>query len=168
MKDKKSKLFFTRSVGLLIMITVGFLFIKSNRYSKLVGFFVLMSVSCSIIPLPTPPYVIGIRDLQNAAFSHSEERSDEESITTKLMELQYLSGLRFFAHRLGGSLKMTILCILQNSKLGWERFSPFLCSSGGFDWKLYCCISRISFYYLVVLENRITMQNRSKQVLSKN
>ncbi len=37
------------------------------------------------------------RDLQNTAFGHSEERSDEESITTKLMELQYLSGLTFFA-----------------------------------------------------------------------
>jgi len=31
-----------------------------------------------------------------AIFCHSEERSDEESMTTKLLALQYFSGLRFF------------------------------------------------------------------------
>ena len=36
-----------------------------------------------------------IRYLQNALLCHSEERSDEESLNTKITILQYLSGLRF-------------------------------------------------------------------------
>ena len=38
-----------------------------------------------------------LKDLQNALFCHSEEQSDEESLTIIITNLQYLSGLRFFA-----------------------------------------------------------------------
>ena len=68
MKDNKSKLFFTRSIGLLIMIAVSYLFVKGTRYSKLVSFFIFMSISCSILPLPTPPYVIGIGKIFHPLF----------------------------------------------------------------------------------------------------
>jgi len=42
------------------MLIVGYLYLKGSRYSKLAGYFVYMSLACSIIPLPTPPYVIGM------------------------------------------------------------------------------------------------------------
>lgn len=46
--------------GLLFVIIFGFLYLTGSRYSKLGGYFVYMSVACTLIPLPTPPYVIGM------------------------------------------------------------------------------------------------------------
>ncbi|UCE04806.1 MAG: VTT domain-containing protein [bacterium] len=60
MNDKQLKLILTRIFGLILTVTVGFLFLTGSRYSKLVGYFVYMSVACLIIPLPSPPYVIGM------------------------------------------------------------------------------------------------------------
>jgi membrane protein YqaA with SNARE-associated domain len=60
MKNKKSKLIFVRIIGLITMVTVGYLYLKGSHYSKLAGYFIYMSMACSIIPLPTPPYVIGM------------------------------------------------------------------------------------------------------------
>ena len=60
MKNKKFKLIIVRIIGLITMLIVGYLYLKGSRYSKLAGYFVYMSLACSIIPLPTPPYVIGM------------------------------------------------------------------------------------------------------------
>jgi len=60
MKNKKSKLVIVRIIGVITMIAVGYLYLKGSHYSKLAGYFVYMSLACSIIPLPTPPYVIGM------------------------------------------------------------------------------------------------------------
>jgi membrane protein YqaA with SNARE-associated domain len=65
MKNKKQKLVIIRTVGFMIMIIVGYLFLKGSRHSKLAGYFVYMSVACSIIPLPSPPYVIGMGKIFN-------------------------------------------------------------------------------------------------------
>ena len=59
-KDKKTKLIFARVIGLITMIIVGYLYLNGSHYSKLAGYFIYMSLACSIIPLPTPPYVIGM------------------------------------------------------------------------------------------------------------
>lgn len=60
MKAKKLYIISTRIFSLILMITVGYLFLTGSRYSKLVGYFVYMSIACLIIPLPSPPYVIGM------------------------------------------------------------------------------------------------------------
>lgn len=60
MKTKKLSLIVLRIIGLITLVTVGYLYLKGNHYSKLAGYFVYMSLACSIIPLPTPPYVIGM------------------------------------------------------------------------------------------------------------
>ena len=60
MKDKQIKLMLLRAFGLILTIAVGYLFLTGTRYSKLVGYLVYMSVACTLIPLPTPPYVIGM------------------------------------------------------------------------------------------------------------
>ena len=54
-----------RIIGFILTIIVGYLFLKGNHYSKVVGYFVYMSASCSILPLPTPPYVIGMGKIFN-------------------------------------------------------------------------------------------------------
>lgn len=60
MNNKQSNLILSRIFGLILSIAIGFLFLTGSRYSQLGGFFVYMSVACTLIPLPTPPYVIGI------------------------------------------------------------------------------------------------------------
>lgn len=64
-EDRKFKLKLLRIAGFFLMIIVGYLFFKGNHHSKLAGYFVYMCVGCSIIPLPTPPYVIGMGKIFN-------------------------------------------------------------------------------------------------------
>lgn len=59
-KDKKTRLILARLIGLTTMIVVSYLYLNGSHYSKLAGYFVYMSLACSIIPLPSPPYVIGM------------------------------------------------------------------------------------------------------------
>jgi len=44
----------------LLVIIFGFLYLTGSRYSKLGGYFVYMSIACTLIPLPNPPYVVGM------------------------------------------------------------------------------------------------------------
>jgi len=64
-ENRKFKLKLLRIIGFFLMIIVGYLFLKGNHYSKLAGYFVYMSAACSILPLPSPPYVIGIGKIFN-------------------------------------------------------------------------------------------------------
>jgi len=58
---KKQKiLLIARVSGLILSIFVGYLLLAGGRCSQLVGYFLYMSIACSIIPLPTPPYVMAI------------------------------------------------------------------------------------------------------------
>ncbi|MCH8290434.1 VTT domain-containing protein [Candidatus Poribacteria bacterium] len=45
-------------VGVVLSLGLGYLFFSGNRYSQLIGFFSYMCVACSLVPLPTPPFVI--------------------------------------------------------------------------------------------------------------
>ena len=47
-------------IGILLSLSLGYLFLKGSHYSQLIGFFGYMSVACTLIPLPTPPYVIAL------------------------------------------------------------------------------------------------------------
>ena len=47
-------------LGILLSLSLGYLFLKGSHYSQLIGFFGYMSVACTLIPLPTPPYVIAL------------------------------------------------------------------------------------------------------------
>ena len=47
-------------IGILLSLSLGYLFLTGSRYSQLIGFFGYMSVACTLIPLPTPPYVIAL------------------------------------------------------------------------------------------------------------
>jgi len=60
MKNKQIYLVITRISILLLSIFVGYLYLSGGRYSQLVGYFIYMSIACTFIPLPTPPYVIGM------------------------------------------------------------------------------------------------------------
>ena len=48
------------ALGTLLSLGLGYLFLTGHRYSRLIGFFGYMSVACTLIPLPTPPYVIAL------------------------------------------------------------------------------------------------------------
>ena len=48
------------AIGIVLALSLGYLFLKGSRYNQLIGFFVYMSVACTLIPLPTPPYVIAL------------------------------------------------------------------------------------------------------------
>ncbi len=48
------------AIGISLSLALGYIFLEGNRYSQLIGFFGYMSVACTIIPLPTPPYVIAL------------------------------------------------------------------------------------------------------------
>ena len=48
------------AIGISLSLVLGYLFLKGSRYSQLIGFFGYMSVACTLIPLPTPPYVIAL------------------------------------------------------------------------------------------------------------
>ena len=48
------------AIGISLSFALGYLFLEGSRYSQLLGFFGYMSVACTIIPLPTPPYVIAL------------------------------------------------------------------------------------------------------------
>ncbi len=60
LQTKNSKLMFIRIIGFMAMLIVGYLYLTDGHYSKLAGYFIYMSLACTIIPLPTPPYVIGM------------------------------------------------------------------------------------------------------------
>ena len=47
-------------IGILLSLSLGYLFLTGSHYSQLVGFFGYMSVACTLIPLPTPPYAIAL------------------------------------------------------------------------------------------------------------
>jgi membrane protein YqaA with SNARE-associated domain len=57
---RRTYLIIGRIGGFLLVILVGILYLTGSRYSKLGGYFAYMSVACTLIPLPTPPYVIGM------------------------------------------------------------------------------------------------------------
>ena len=48
------------AIGIVLSLSLGYIFLKGSRYSQLIGFFGYMSVACTLIPLPTPPYVIAL------------------------------------------------------------------------------------------------------------
>ena len=48
------------AIGIILSLALGYVFLKGSRYSQLIGFFGYMSVACTLIPLPTPPYVIAL------------------------------------------------------------------------------------------------------------
>ena len=48
------------AIGIILSLALGYLFLEGSRYSQLIGFFGYMSVACTLIPLPTPPYVIAL------------------------------------------------------------------------------------------------------------
>ena len=48
------------AIGISLSFALGYLFLEGSRYSQLLGFFGYMSFACTIIPLPTPPYVIAL------------------------------------------------------------------------------------------------------------
>ena len=50
-------------LGIVFSIGLGYLFFTGGRYSQLMGYFAYMSVACTLIPLPTPPYVIALGEV---------------------------------------------------------------------------------------------------------
>ena len=48
------------AIGIGLSFALGYLFLGESHYNQLIGFFGYMSVACTIIPLPTPPYVIAL------------------------------------------------------------------------------------------------------------
>ena len=48
------------AIGIILSLALGYLFLTGGHYSQLIGFFGYMSVACTLIPLPTPPYVIAL------------------------------------------------------------------------------------------------------------
>ena len=48
------------AIGISLSLALGYVFLEGNPYSQLIGFFGFMSVACTLIPLPTPPYVIAL------------------------------------------------------------------------------------------------------------
>ncbi len=48
------------AIGIILSLALGYVFLKGSRYSQLISFFGYMSVACTLIPLPTPPYVIAL------------------------------------------------------------------------------------------------------------
>ena len=46
--------------GLGFNLGLGYLFLTGTRLSQLIGYFVYMSFACTLIPLPTPTYVIAL------------------------------------------------------------------------------------------------------------
>ena len=57
---RRNYLIIVRIGGFLAVSVFGFLYLMGSRYSKLGGYFVYMSIACTLVPLPTPPYVIGM------------------------------------------------------------------------------------------------------------
>ena len=47
---------------LLIAGGLGYLLMVGSRFAKLIGYFLYMSIACTLIPLPTPPYVIAMTE----------------------------------------------------------------------------------------------------------
>ncbi len=47
-------------IGISLSLALGYLFLEGSSYGQLIGFFGYMSVACTVIPLPTPPFVIAL------------------------------------------------------------------------------------------------------------
>ncbi len=47
-------------LGSLLLLGIGLLYLTGTDYGTLSGYLVFMSVACTLIPLPTPPFVIGM------------------------------------------------------------------------------------------------------------
>jgi ribonucleoside-triphosphate reductase len=58
-KQKRAKIWIICLVVLVISV-VTYLLITGTKYHRLLSFFIYMSFACTIIPLPTPPFVIGL------------------------------------------------------------------------------------------------------------
>lgn len=50
-------------LGVGLSLGLGYLILTGSRFSQLIGYFVYMSFACTLIPLPTPPYVIALGQL---------------------------------------------------------------------------------------------------------
>ena len=50
-------------LGVVFSIGLGYLFFTGGRHSQLLGYFAYMSIACTLIPLPTPPYVIALGEV---------------------------------------------------------------------------------------------------------
>lgn len=48
------------AIGISFSLALGYLFLQGSRYGQLIGFFGYMSIACTVIPLPTPPFVIAL------------------------------------------------------------------------------------------------------------
>lgn len=46
-----------------LFVGIGIPFSYGSRYGQLIGFFGYMSVACTVIPLPTPPFVTALRQV---------------------------------------------------------------------------------------------------------
>lgn len=53
------------AIGISLSLALGYLFLKGSRYGQLIGFFGYMSVACTLVPLPTPPFVIALGEVFN-------------------------------------------------------------------------------------------------------
>jgi membrane protein YqaA with SNARE-associated domain len=63
MRDKRRHQFrpwVLTGVGIVLSLGTGCLLLSGNRHSQLIAFFAYMSVACTVVPLPTPPYVIAL------------------------------------------------------------------------------------------------------------
>ena len=60
MEDRERLLRTLKFFGLILLFITGYIVLKGSRYCQLAGYFAYMSVACTVIPLPTPPYVIAM------------------------------------------------------------------------------------------------------------
>ncbi|MDZ7331387.1 MAG: VTT domain-containing protein [candidate division KSB1 bacterium] len=58
--ENKTKLAVIRIFGIIVTIVVSYLYFNGSQLGKLAGYLLYMSIACTIVPLPTPPYVIGM------------------------------------------------------------------------------------------------------------
>lgn len=58
--ENKTKIAVIRIIGIIVMIVVSYLYLNGSQLGKLAGYLLYMSMACTIVPLPTPPYVIGM------------------------------------------------------------------------------------------------------------
>ncbi len=57
---RKIKLAAVRIAGIMATVFVSYAYFNGSQIGKLASYFFYMSFACTIIPLPTPPYVIGM------------------------------------------------------------------------------------------------------------
>lgn len=59
-KPHLSKKWAIYTLGLVLSLALGYLFLRGSRWSQLIGYFAYMSLATSLIPLPLTPYVIAL------------------------------------------------------------------------------------------------------------